>query len=69
MPNPIEAAVAPLKADAIIRAEQEARKRIELVRTELEAAGNDLQICAPYPRSGSQLSKAKPTRWNCLAWK
>lgn len=51
MSNPIEAAVAPLKADAIKRAEQEANKLVDRVRTELAAAGNDLQKCAPYPRT------------------
>lgn len=51
MSNLIEVAVAPLKADAIERAELEANKLVDRVRTELAAAGNDLQKCAPYPRT------------------
>jgi len=47
----IEKAVLPLKQDAIERAEKEALKLIEKVKAELEAAGNDLRICAPYPES------------------
>lgn len=49
--NPVEAAVAPLRADAVTNAEQYARKRIAAAAAALAAAGNDLQICAPYPNS------------------
>jgi hypothetical protein len=47
--NPIESAVLPLKEDAMNAAEQRAIETIERVATQLVEAGNDLQICAPYP--------------------
>lgn len=47
----IEAAVAPMKADAIAWAEQDARKTVVWVRKELAAAGQDVHICARYPNS------------------
>lgn len=56
MTNPIEAAVAPLKADAILRAEKEAKAAIENVRANLEKCGWDMQIAAPFPFS-------RDTRW------
>lgn len=49
--NPIEAAVAPMKADAIERAEKDARELVKTVRKELADAGHDRQKCAPYPSS------------------
>jgi hypothetical protein len=49
--NLIEQAVAPLKADAMNRAEEQATQLIERVRAELEAAGNDAQLAAPFPKS------------------
>jgi hypothetical protein len=49
MTNVIEAAVNPMKAEAMNRAEKEARAIIARVAADLEKAGNDLQICAPYP--------------------
>jgi hypothetical protein len=51
MENPIEVAVAPLKNDAIERAEKEAKDIVEKVRSSLEAVGNDLELAAPYPKS------------------
>jgi len=50
--NPIEQAVAPLKNDAILKAELHAVALIEKCRKELENAGNDLQLVAPYPKAG-----------------
>lgn len=47
--NHIEAAVLPLKSEAIVRAEKEARAIVEQVAGLLDQAGGDLQICAPYP--------------------
>src|SRR3970040_1103217 len=47
--NPIETAVAPLKNEAIDRAEKEARSIVKQCREELKAAGNDLRAVAPYP--------------------
>lgn len=51
MMNVIEAAVNPLKADAMNRAEKVARETIARVAAKLVAAGNDLKIAAPYPNS------------------
>lgn len=48
---PIREAVEPLKADAIERAEQEAKEHTTLVSQELATLGWDLQRAAPYPRS------------------
>ena len=47
----ILAAVEPLRADAIARAEQRARNWAARIEAELEAAGGDLNVYAPYPRS------------------
>lgn len=47
--NPIEAAVAPLKDDAIKSAEIEANKIIAHVAEALKAHGGDLNKAAPYP--------------------
>jgi len=49
MANPIEAAVLPLKAAAVERAADHARKTINHVTAELAACGNDLHVAAPYP--------------------
>lgn len=49
--NPIEAAVAPLKNDAMDAAEQYARKLIEKVREQLKAVDGDMEKAAPYPDS------------------
>lgn len=51
MENAIEAAVLPLKSDALARAEQEARKLIEKVRTELEAGDWDINAVASWPKN------------------
>ena len=51
MTNPVEAAVAPLKEQAIARAEQEAVKTVLRVWQQLADAGWDLNKAAPYPRS------------------
>lgn len=47
--NPIETAVAPMKADAIANAEQNANSRITAMTVLLHEAGNDLNVVAPYP--------------------
>lgn len=49
--NPIEIAVAPLRTDAIERAEQDALAYIERARADLEANGWDINKAAPYPFS------------------
>lgn len=49
--NPIEAAVAPLKTDAIARAEKDARDLIARRLKLLEEAGWDVNVVAPYPTS------------------
>lgn len=46
----ILAAVEPLRADAIARAEQRVRNWVARIEAELDAVGNDLQVYAPYPR-------------------
>lgn len=51
MKNPIEAAVAPLKISAVNAAEVYANNVVARVRKDLEAAGNDMDKCAPYPSS------------------
>lgn len=47
----ILAAVEPLRADAIARAEQRVRNWVARIEAELDAVGNDLKVYAPYPRS------------------
>lgn len=49
MTNPIEAVVAPLKADAIESAAQYAMNMVEKVKAKLEESGWDLNAAAPYP--------------------
>jgi hypothetical protein len=49
--NPIEAAVAPLKDQAIARAEQDASAIVARRLKALEEAGWDLDVAAPYPNS------------------
>lgn len=72
MKNPIEKAVAPLKKDAMDRAEQEAKAEIEQVRKELEEHGWDINKAAPYPRSFSSygvnyhMERAKHNRFHAL---
>jgi hypothetical protein len=46
----IEKAVLPLKTDAIFRAEQDAKKIVANVETELREANYDLRVAAPYPK-------------------
>jgi len=60
--NPIEKVVAPLKNDAIERAEQNAKEIIDDVKKQLLEAGNDLKICAPYPRS-NMYNAYSPAYW------
>lgn len=50
--HPVALVVDPLREKAMERAEVEAKKIVEKVRAELKAAGNDLEVCAPYPDSG-----------------
>lgn len=49
--NPIHTAVAPLKADAIVRAEQEAQKIVAHVAAQLAAHDFNLNATAPYPKT------------------
>lgn len=51
MVNCIAQAVAPLRADAIARAEKNARDRAEAILADLATYDWDLQKAAPYPRS------------------
>lgn len=47
--HPVALAVEPLRSQAVERAEKNAREIVDRVRQELEAAGYDLHVCAPYP--------------------
>jgi hypothetical protein len=47
--NPIEAAVSPLRTDAVVRAETDATTLANRLLAELEAAGWDLNTVAPRP--------------------
>lgn len=49
--TPIETAVAPMKKDAMERAEKEARAVIARVRDALDAHGWNIRSAAPYPDS------------------
>lgn len=49
--TPIEAAVAPLKADAIARAEKLAREEVARIIDDLAAHGWNIRKAAPYPDS------------------
>ncbi len=51
MTNLIEAAVAPVKAEAFARAQQDAVALIDRLTAKLEEAGWDLDVAAPYPNS------------------
>lgn len=51
MTNPVQAAVEPLKSDAIARAEKEARAIVDRLAKQLADAGNDVAIVAPRPRT------------------
>jgi hypothetical protein len=51
MTHPVALAVAPLKAEAIARAEKDALARIERLYANLEAAGWNLDVVAPRPDS------------------
>jgi hypothetical protein len=55
--NPIVQAVAPLKNDAIARAEEEANKMVAHIAKKLEEAGWDLDVAAPYPKSAWSVSR------------
>lgn len=65
--NLIEQAVLPLKTQAIERAEKDAKNLITQVHSELEAAGWDLNVAAPYPEThGMNLIKWRMaySKWN-----
>lgn len=47
--HPVALAVEPLRAEALKRAEQEARKTVENVKTRLKSHNMDRQAYAPYP--------------------
>lgn len=49
--TPVENAVAGLKADAQKKAEEYARKVIAYIEAELEKAGWDINVAAPFPNS------------------
>jgi hypothetical protein len=49
--HPVYAAVLPLRAAAMQRGEDKARKMVASMTAELEAAGMDREIVAPYPSS------------------
>lgn len=50
--TPIATAVLPLKSEAVVRAEQEARAIVSRVTQKLIESGNDLKVAAPYPHGG-----------------
>ena len=54
--TPIARAVAPLKKQAVERANDAAREMVARAAAELKAGGDDLQLVAPYPKSN--LSRA-----------
>lgn len=56
--NKIALAVAPLKQDAIERAEKEALVLIERCTKQLEEKDFDINVVAPYPRYGTYCSTA-----------
>ena len=62
MANKIEAAVAPLKADAIAWAEREARGFIGRVEKELEANGWRIEIVAPFPKGNHWTAEVQAAR-------
>jgi hypothetical protein len=62
MANKIEAAVAPLKADAIAWAEREARGFIGRVEKELEANGWRIDIVAPFPKGNHWTAEVQAAR-------
>jgi hypothetical protein len=66
MTNPIEAAVLPLKQDAIDRAAQEARKMVEHMSRRLTECENNADTLAPYPRYNDPAYKEKLARHNFL---
>ncbi len=49
--NAIEQAVAPLKNDAMLRAEKEAQRQIDRVLARLEECGWDVNVAAPRPNT------------------
>jgi len=55
--NVVEQAVAPLKEDAMKRAEQDAAKHVEYVRAELEKHAWDVNAAAPRPHG--RMSKSE----------
>lgn len=57
MTNPVETAVAPLKQDAVNRAEENARSYVARLLTALEANGFDLNVTAP--RAHGRMSKGE----------
>lgn len=65
MTTAIAAAVLPLKADAIGRAEMDAKATVASMTVKLEAVGWDLERLAPYPRSSdaSYHSKIRARRF------
>lgn len=69
MTNPIETVVAPLKSDAMDRAEQFAREQVARIERELEANDWDREIVAPYPnslRDGREEYKKKEARYRMV---
>lgn len=51
MANPIETAVAPIKAHAVERAEKDARAMVERIMAKLAECGWDAHLAAPFPSS------------------
>lgn len=62
--NHIAAAVEPLRADAMNRAEEYARSVIKNIHEQLEAEGWDAQIVAPFPKSSSRDYVAEKSRYD-----
>lgn len=55
--HPVAIAVLPLREDAIKSANKYAKDMVALVRRELKAAGNDLNVAAPYRGGLSELRR------------
>lgn len=58
----IKEAVNPLRQHAIVRARDHATMLVERFRKELEAAGNDIDVVAPYPESNDPSYRRKKIR-------
>jgi hypothetical protein len=66
MTNPIEAAVSPLKEDAVKRAAQEAQKLVDHLTRRLAECENNADVLAPRPAYNDSSYKEKSARRTLL---